>query len=278
MRTRSSWIWCWVVGAVLASGAGAQQYTTIIDNLPTCTGNRNGRVISVSDAVSDADCTEGGATGEDRFVHQCICDTLNALGPYWKAVGGGGGSSGPATALQSPVVIEGTADSFEGNFTFVDPTADWTWNWLGAGAMRGPDGTTALPAYGFSSDPNTGMYLAAADTLSITAGGVDALYVLNNLLSSNVNISSWEAIRLGAAKKLSWSDVANPGNNFDTGLIRSASGVVGVNDALHLTPMASPPRTCDATAEGDFYSDTSHALCWCDASAWQKLSGAGTCA
>lgn len=88
MRTRSSWIWCWVIGAVLASGAGAQQYTTIIDNLPTCTGNRNGRVISVSDAVSDADCTVGGATGTDRFVHQCICDTLNALGPYWKAVGG----------------------------------------------------------------------------------------------------------------------------------------------------------------------------------------------
>jgi hypothetical protein len=91
MRTRSSWIWYWIVGAVLASGAGAQQYTTIIDNLPTCTGNRNGRVISVSDAVSDADCTEGGATGEDRFVHPCICDTLNALGPYWKAVGGGAG-------------------------------------------------------------------------------------------------------------------------------------------------------------------------------------------
>jgi hypothetical protein len=111
----------------------------------------------------------------------------------------------------------------------------------------------------------------------MTAGGVDALYVLNNLLSSNVNISSWEAIRLGAAKKLSWSDVANPDNNYDTGLIRSASGVVGVNDALHLTPVASPPRTCDATAEGDFYSDTSHALCWCDASTWQKLSGAGTC-
>lgn len=88
MRTRSSWIWCWVIGAVLASVAGAQQYTTIIDNLPTCTGNRNGRVISVSDAVSDTDCTVGGATGTDRFVHQCICDTLNALGPYWKAVGG----------------------------------------------------------------------------------------------------------------------------------------------------------------------------------------------
>jgi len=88
MRTRSSWIWCWVVGAVLASGAGAQQYTTIIDNLPTCTGNRNGRIIAVSDAVDDSDCSVGEATGEDRFVHLCICDTLNALGPYWKAVGG----------------------------------------------------------------------------------------------------------------------------------------------------------------------------------------------
>ncbi|MGE9244451.1 hypothetical protein, partial [Escherichia coli] len=78
------------------------------------------------------------------------------------------------------------ADAFEGNFTFADPTADWTWNWLGAGAMRGPDGTTALPTYGFASDPNTGFYLVGADTLSATVGGVDAIYFLPTYVSSNV--------------------------------------------------------------------------------------------
>lgn len=46
------------------------------------------------------------------------------------------------------------------------------------------------------------------------------------------------------------------------------------NVRLRLTAQASPPSS---PAEGDLYSDTSHALCWYDGSAWQKLSGAGTC-
>ena len=103
MQTRSSWIWCWIIGAVLASSASAQVYVSLIDNLPTCIGNRNGRIISVSDAVDDSDCSVGGATGENRFVHPCICDTLNALGPYWKAVGGGSGGAGD-------VLLAGDAD------------------------------------------------------------------------------------------------------------------------------------------------------------------------
>lgn len=171
-----------------------------------------------------------------------------------------------------------TADAFEGNFTFADPTADWTWNWLAAGAMRGPDGTSALPAYGFSSDPNTGVYLIAADTLSVTAGGVDAVYFLPNLSSFNVAVQSYEGYRNSAAKKYCWSDIANPSNSpADTCLSRSATAIVTIENVAHLVPIASPPRTCDGTAEGDLYTDTSHALCWCDASAWQKLSGAGTC-
>lgn len=46
--------------------------------------------------------------------------------------------------------------------------------------------------------------------------------------------------------------------------------------ALRLTPIASAP-TCDAGSEGSLYSDTSHALCWCDGTAWAKLAGAGAC-
>ncbi len=44
------------------------------------------------------------------------------------------------------------------------------------------------------------------------------------------------------------------------------------------TPLATPPYACDAGHEGYHYSDTSHAFCWCDGSAWQKVAGAGTCA
>ncbi len=130
MLKRPSWIWCWMIGAVLAAGASAQQYATIIDNLPQCIGNRNGRIISVSDATSDSDCSVGGAVGDARFVHPCVCDTLNALGPYWKAVGGGG-SSGEATSVQGSATLPATCteldlyqDTNSGGTEFYVCTAD----------------------------------------------------------------------------------------------------------------------------------------------------------
>jgi hypothetical protein len=41
--------------------------------------------------------------------------------------------------------------------------------------------------------------------------------------------------------------------------------------------LATPPFACDAGHERSLYSDTSHALCWCSASAWVVVAGAGTC-
>lgn len=83
--------------------------------------------------------------------------------------GGGSGSSGPATALQSPVVIEGTtADAFEGNFTFADPTADWTWAWGAAGDLVGAG---SLSIDNLKLDGNT---LSSTDTngnINLTPNG-----------------------------------------------------------------------------------------------------------
>lgn len=64
------------------------------------------------------------------------------------------------------------------------------------------------------------------------------------------------------------------GCDFYAGATKTLSVIAG---GAQLTPAAAPPATCDAGHEGAIYSDTSHALCWCDASTWQKLSGAGTC-
>ena len=85
--------------------------------------------------------------------------------------------------------------------------------------------------------------------------------------------------RIGFASSISEA------NNIDTSMVRSAAGIVGFTNAttgggaIHLTMFASPPRTCDATAEGDVYADTSHALCYCDGTSWNVLtgSGAGSC-
>lgn len=196
MRTRSSWIWCWVIGAVLASGAGAQQYTTIIDNLPTCTGNRNGRVISVSDAVSDTDCTVGGATGTDRFVHQCICDTLNALGPYWKAVGGSGGAgltdgdygditvggTGTTMAIDANAVTEPmlkvvNACTDEYVLTCETTTGDFEWQAAATGTIGGT--LTATDDLLTCTDGTGGSTIGAC-----TVGNLDNLRLDGNTISS----------------------------------------------------------------------------------------------
>lgn len=208
--------------------------------------------------VTDCDAADDIGDGGGAFQCWAICD---GTAP-WAAVSIGGGSGGtgdvvgPASAtdnaiarydlttgklLQDSAVTiadttgnlqwEGTtADAFEGNFTFADPTADWTWNWLAAGAMRGPDGTTALPAYGFASDPNTGTYLAGADTLSLTAGGVDAAYVLSSAYSFNVPIWGWEGVSIGTAKQYLFSSVGNPGGAAAAGLRLISAGLVGVSD------------------------------------------------
>lgn len=94
---------------------------------------------------------------------------------------------------------------------------------------------------------------------------------------------------LRADGSMVWVSSGDPYNteNADITMFRAAAGVVGIGGAsvsaggaLHLNPLASPPRTCDATAEGDIYSDTSHALCYCDGTSWNVLtgSGAGSCA
>lgn len=60
--------------------------------------------------------------------------------------------------------------------------------------------------------------------------------------------------------------------------IKTGAGKVTFGDMMQLTPLASPPYTCNAGNEGGTYSDTSHALCWCDGTTWTKVAGAGTCA
>ena len=138
-----------------------------------------------------------------------------------------------------------TADSFEGNFTFADPTADWTWTWTATGQLVAP--TTGFinvnPSYSFAGDEDTGIYDDAANnTIKFTAGGSRRAYIGETAFALN-------------------------------------SGVVAYLDTLlYLTPAASPPIACNGGNEGYIYTDTSHALCWCDGTTWQKLSGAGTCA
>lgn len=77
------------------------------------------------------------------------------------------------------------------------------------------------------------------------------------------------------AVNISTSTVGTTGTTLQT---LSARVTVTAGGGVILVPLASPPETCDAGHEGEMYSDTSHALCWCDGTTWTKLAGAGTCA
>lgn len=49
-----------------------------------------------------------------------------------------------------------------------------------ANVLLGPNGSTAAPAFSFSSDPNTGMYKYADDMIGFSTNGVPAMAITNN--------------------------------------------------------------------------------------------------
>jgi hypothetical protein len=51
------------------------------------------------------------------------------------------------------------------------------------GSVSLPDGTAPLPSASFASDPNTGLYSAAADTIGFSTGGAGRLTLGNSILA-----------------------------------------------------------------------------------------------
>lgn len=235
----------------------SQTWDNLIATHP-CNAGLNGRHTILTDAQSSSSI--GGGGGSVRVFVECDgVDTWSIV-----SIGGGGGGSGdvvgPASATDNAIArFDATTGKLIQNST--STLSD-------AGALVLPvSGSFFLSVAG--TDGGTGIN--SGGTISgIAAGGA----ISYQLLMTN---DAWA--RLGSGKTINWNDATDMNSgSLDTSIGRSAAGVVKIGNALHLTLLASPPRTCDATAEGDIYSDTSHALCWCDASSWQKLSGAGTCA
>jgi hypothetical protein len=240
----------------------SQTWDNLIATHP-CNAGLNGRHTILTDAQSSSSI--GGGGGSVRVFVECDgVDTWSIV-----SIGGGGGGSGdvvgPASATDNEVA---RYDSTTGKILqagsligFLDATGATTAN------IKNVNGTTT-----FKND--------ALDPGFIDVGSQS----WRDASANRVGIFYSGHFSVASDHRIGFADSTTEANNVDTSLVRSAAGIVGFTNAttgggaIHLTPMASPPRTCDATAEGDIYSDTSHALCWCDASTWQKLSGAGTCA
>ena len=199
-----------------------------------------------------------------------------------------------------------TADSFEGNFTFADPTADWTWAWDATGNVTIPGNiqgkTAGFTIFGGTSttadlifQTTTGVG-ASGSNMSFLVGNNGALEALRIMYDGQavfrtVNFGSTDGtdtnakVAIDSSKfyidssiEIGWAagTPADSGYALDTEIGREASDVVKIDSLIELTPIASG-GTCDAGNEGRIYNDSSHALCWCDGTTVQKLSGGGTC-
>lgn len=238
-------------------------------------------------------------------------------GPIAGGGGGGGGVTGltscaDGTALSDNAILRGdgttkcqgslprildtgafefegaTADSFEGNFTFADPTADWTWAWGADGALTG---ATQFNLENLRLDGNTISTTNTDGDLALAPNGDGNVTSTAQILApSNGKNNQYPGYSfVGDSDTGIYDDAANNTIKFTAGGSRRAyigetafaldSGVVAyLNTLMYLTPAASPPIACNGGNEGYIYTDTSHALCWCDGTTYQKLSGAGTCA
>jgi len=89
-------------------------------------------------------------------------DFLRADG-YWAAPSASGGVVGPVSATDNAVVrFDGyTGDLIQDSAVLITD----------AGGVWAGNGTAALPAFSFTSDPNTGIYNIGADQLGISTGG-----------------------------------------------------------------------------------------------------------
>lgn len=277
----------------------SQTWDNLIATHP-CNAGLNGRHTILTDAQSSSSI--GGGGGSVRVFVEC--DGVDT----WSIVNIGSAGGGAATAVTGSATLPATCtekdlyqDTDSGGTELYVCTATNTWT--KAGDVVGPSSavdnaivrfdattgklvqgsTTTLSDAGALVLPVSGsFFLTVAGTdggTGINSGGTISGIAAGGAISYQLLMTNDAWARLGSGKTINWNSATDMNSgSLDTTIARAAAGIVKITSALNLAPLASPPRTCDATAEGDIYSDTSHALCWCDASAWQKLSGAGTCA
>ena len=268
---------CALAFASLASGQVVEKARTWADLQAShpCSSGLSGRITRLLDADSASDI--GGGGGSTQVWVQCDgVDTWSIV-----SIGGGAGGglsdsdygdvavSGSGTAMTVEALRGGavavaattgnlqwegtTADTFEGNFTFADPTADWTWAWGAAGTLTGPAGgatiiggtgasdtltldgsagtagSAVVSASGRLQDPIVNGYLRMFQQESATSPGI---FIGNGGLPST---STFVALGIGLYKTgLLFTDATNAENSHDSGLQRYAAGVLATTDGTGL--------------------------------------------
>lgn len=156
-----------------------------------------------------------------------------------------------------------------------------TATWMDAGdpltPILAPDGTAALPAYSFLTDPDTGMYLSAANTIGLSAGGVLRASLSTTALTSTVQILN----AAGSAGAPAYSFASDPNTGMWSGgpdsIVFNLGGATGIDlqtTGCFFTPPISVPNGSAAAPSYTFNNALAAGLYRTGASAF-GLSGAG---
>jgi len=96
-----------------------------------------------------------------------------------------------------------------------------------AGVLKVPDGTVSLPSYSFTSDPDTGFYISAANTIGIACGGIEQVTISTSAVTFNVTVS-YTGISVDAGAVTTPSYTFNGDTN--TGIYSSGADVVDITN------------------------------------------------
>lgn len=113
-------------------------------------------------------------------------------------------------------------------------------------------GSAAAPAYTFSTDLNTGMYLVGADNLGFSAGGVEQLRLNSNTAQLLGATTETRALEIGVGRSgngLSIIDLVGDATYWDYGA-RLARGAGGPNTSTVLSHRGTGNLTLEAVDAG----------------------------
>jgi hypothetical protein len=97
---------------------------------------------------------------------------------------------------------------------------DGTNTTLTSGALRGPDGTAALPTYSFSNNTSTGMFSSVVSRLQFAVAGSEVIHIVG---SGQIGISS--------GTSFGWSSAGAGTETLDTTLFRDAAGTLALRSS-----------------------------------------------
>jgi len=197
-------------------------------------------------AAGDADGVSGtggnieiqigaGPSGNGRILLARAVDTDT---PARLAFESSGSSIGQYVHIQAPATLTGDSsytltlppDDGDANEVMITNGAGvLSWATVGSSSLSfpliaNPAGTAGAPAYSFTGATSTGVYLAAADTIGLSAGGTGRMSISSTQIQPELPVLT-NADGTAGAPAYGW----NTDTDQDTGFYRAAEDTIGIS-------------------------------------------------